>query len=187
MINLSVCLDFARGIRSTIWHKFRRNRKFFIKRTRTSDYYSELRRSVFCLCPLGWAPWSPRIVESVISGCVPVIIADMIALPFPHAINWSQISVTVAEKDVDKLGKILEKVAHTNLTTIQKNLWNEPYRRALLYTDPLANGDATWQIFELLSRKLRDSKATKLHRRQKQKIHDGSEMEDRWMNPISEI
>ena len=111
----------------------------------------------------------------------------MIALPFPHAINWSQISVTVGEKDVDKLGKILEKVAHTNLTTIQKNLWNESYRRALLYTDPLANGDATWQIFELLSRKLRDSKATKSHLRQKQKKIHESEMEEKWMNSSSEI
>ena len=96
-------------------------------------------------------------MESVISGCVPVIIADKIALPFAHAIEWSQISVTVAERDVDKIGKILEKVAHTNLTTIQHNLWNEAYRRALLYTNPLVRGDATWQILELLSRKLRDS------------------------------
>lgn len=145
---------YSRGVRTTIWRKFQRDRRFFIKRTRSPDYQSEIRRSVFCLCPLGWAPWSPRIVESVIFGCVPVIIADNIALPYSHIINWAQISLTVPEKDVGKLGKILEKVSHTNLSTIQKNLWNKKYRQALLYMDPLTSGDATWQILELLSRKL---------------------------------
>lgn len=145
---------YSRGVRTAIWRKFRRDRRFFIKRKRSAEYQSEIRRSVFCLCPLGWAPWSPRIVESVIFGCVPVIIADKIALPYSHVINWTKISLSVPEKDVGKLDKILEKVSRTNLTTIQKNLWKEDHRRALLYTDPLVNGDATWQIFEQLSRKL---------------------------------
>eukprot|EP00250_Pteridium_aquilinum_P011054 c19808_g1_i1 orf=165-1853(+) len=145
---------YSRGVRSIIWQKFRRDRRFFIKRTRSADYQSEIRRSVFCLCPLGWAPWSPRIVESVIFGCVPVIIADKIALPYSHMINWAQISITVPEKDVSKLGKILDKVTRTNLSTIQHNLWSKKYRQAMLYTDPLTSGDSTWQILELLSRSI---------------------------------
>lgn len=145
---------YSRGVRSTIWQKFRRDRRFFIKRTRSPDYQSEIRRSVFCLCPLGWAPWSPRIVESVILGCVPVIIADKIALPYSHIINWAKISISVPEKDVKNLGKILDKVSRTNLSTIQENLWSKKYRQAMLYTDPLVSGDATWQILELLSRKV---------------------------------
>ncbi|KAI5060252.1 hypothetical protein GOP47_0024672 [Adiantum capillus-veneris] len=145
---------YSRGVRSTIWQKFGRRRRFFIKRSRSSDYQSEIQRSVFCLCPLGWAPWSPRIAESVIFGCIPVIIADKIALPYAHMINWSKISVTVPEKDVSKLGKILHKVSQTNLSTIQHNLWNIKHRQALLYADPLSRGDATWQVLELLSRKV---------------------------------
>lgn len=145
---------YSRGVRSIIWQKFRRDRRFFIKRTRSHDYQLEIQRSVFCLCPLGWAPWSPRIVESVIFGCIPVIIADKIALPYAHIINWSQISITIPEKDVGKLGKILDKVTKTNLSTIQENLWNVKYRQALLYMKPLTLGDATWQVLELLSRKV---------------------------------
>ncbi|KAH7276753.1 hypothetical protein KP509_39G020400 [Ceratopteris richardii] len=144
---------YSRGVRSMIWKKFGRNRRFFIKRSRTSGYLSEMRRSVFCLCPLGWAPWSPRIVESAIAGCIPVIIADKIALPYSHVINWSKISVTVPEKDVDKLSEILDRVAESDLTTIQENLWDERNRRALLYMDPLTPGDATWQILDVLSQK----------------------------------
>jgi hypothetical protein len=144
----------GRGIRSTIWQKFRHNHRFFIERTRSPDYHEEIKRSTFCLCPLGWAPWSPRIVESVIFGCVPVIIADKIALPYSHIIDWSKISINVAEKDVGKLSKILNRVSMTNLTQIQANLWNSDYRKALLYMDPMAEGDATWQVFELLSQRL---------------------------------
>ncbi|KAI5060251.1 hypothetical protein GOP47_0024671 [Adiantum capillus-veneris] len=79
---------------------------------------------------------------------------DKIALPYAHMINWSKISVTVPEKDVSKLGKILHKVSQTNLSTIQHNLWNIKHRQALLYADPLSRGDATWQVLELLSRKV---------------------------------
>lgn len=109
---------------------------------------------MFCLCPLGWAPWSPRLVESVALGCVPVIIADGIRLPFPDAVNWPQISLTVAEKDVGKLGMILGHVAATNLTTIQRNLRDARVSRALLFNDQLEEGDATWQVLSALADKL---------------------------------
>jgi hypothetical protein len=114
----------------------------------------EIARSVFCLCPLGWAPWSPRLVESVALGCVPVIIADGIRLPFSSAVNWADISLTVAEKDVGKLDKILQRVAATNLTVIQKNLWDPKTRRALLFNNEIQQGDATWQVLVSLSEKL---------------------------------
>ncbi|GLJ06538.1 hypothetical protein SUGI_0041430 [Cryptomeria japonica] len=145
---------YSKGVRTAIWQKFGHNRKFYIKRKRFQDYQSEIVRSVFCLCPLGWAPWSPRIVESVALGCVPVIIADNISLPYSDVIPWHNISLTVPERDVAKLGKLLEKVAATNLTTIQRNLWKETNSQALLFTDPIQQGDATWQLLEALTRKL---------------------------------
>lgn len=111
---------------------------------------------MFCLCPLGWAPWSPRLVESVALGCVPVIIADGIRLPFSNAVNWPEISLTVAEKDVSKLGTILEHVASTNLSSIQRNLWDPSVRRALLFNEEVIEGDATWQILRELSERLVD-------------------------------
>lgn len=137
-----------------IWRKFNGDRRFYLKRHRFPGYQSEIVRSVFCLCPLGWAPWSPRLVESVALGCVPVIIADGIRLPFPAAVNWAEISITVAEKDIGKLGTILEQVAASNLTTIQKNLWDSKNRRALLFHSQLQEGDATWQVLRSLSEKL---------------------------------
>jgi hypothetical protein len=144
---------YSKGVRTVIWQKFKKNRRFFVKRKRLEGYQSEMLHSKFCLAPLGWAPWSPRIVESVLYGCVPVIIADDIALPFSHVIDWPSISLRVREKDVDKLDRILRHVAATNLTTIQENLWKEENRRALLFTQPLVQGDASWHIFNLLAEK----------------------------------
>lgn len=144
----------SRKVRTEILRKYGGDRRFYLKRHRFAGYQSEIVRSVFCLCPLGWAPWSPRLVESVALGCVPVLIADGIRLPFESAVNWPEISLTVPERDVGKLGDILEHVTKTNLTIIQRNLWDPETRRALLYSDPMEEGDATWQVMNELSWRL---------------------------------
>ncbi|KAG4979882.1 hypothetical protein AAZX31_12G076500 [Glycine max] len=145
---------YSKKVRTVIWRKFNGDRRFYLQRQRFAGYQSEIARSVFCLCPLGWAPWSPRLVESVALGCVPVIIADGIRLPFISAVKWPEISITVAEKDVGRLAEILERVAATNLSTIQRNLWDPVTRSALLFNSQVQKGDATWQILRALSEKL---------------------------------
>ncbi|ESW04319.1 hypothetical protein PHAVU_011G085300 [Phaseolus vulgaris] len=148
---------YSKKVRTMIWRKFNGDRRFYLQRHRFAGYQSEIARSVFCLCPLGWAPWSPRLVESVALGCVPVVIADGIQLPFSSVVKWSEISITVAEKDVGRLAEILERVAATNLSTIQKNLWDPATRRALLFNNQVGEGDATWQVLHALSEKLERS------------------------------
>lgn len=139
-----------RKVRTELLQRYGRNRKFYLKRKRYGDYRSEMARSLFCLCPLGWAPWSPRLVESVLLGCIPVIIADNIRLPFPSVLQWSDISLQVAEKDVASLETVLDHVVATNLTVIQKNLWDPVKRKALVFNRPLEEGDATWRVLREL-------------------------------------
>ncbi|EFH55373.1 hypothetical protein ARALYDRAFT_481698 [Arabidopsis lyrata subsp. lyrata] len=148
---------YSKRVRTKIWRSYGGDRRFYLQRQRFSGYQLEIARSVFCLCPLGWAPWSPRLVESVALGCVPVIIADGIRLPFPSAVRWPDISLTVAERDVGKLGDILEHVVATNLSVIQRNLEDPSVRRALMFNVPSREGDATWQVLEALSKKLNRS------------------------------
>lgn len=145
---------YSKAVRTHIWRNYNNDRRFYLKRHRYAGYQSEIARSVFCLCPLGWAPWSPRLVESVALGCVPVIIADGIRLPFDDVVPWADISLTVAERDVTRLGPILDHVARTNLTAIQRNLWDPSVRRALLFNDRIEKGDATWQVLRALANKL---------------------------------
>ncbi|KAG9146489.1 hypothetical protein Leryth_011757 [Lithospermum erythrorhizon] len=145
---------YSKKVRTVIWKKYGGDRRFYLKRHRFAGYQSEIVRSKFCLCPLGWAPWSPRLVESVVLGCVPVIIADGIRLPFSSTVSWAEISLTVAESDVDKLGPILEHVMATNFTSIQRKLWDSDIRNSLLFNNPMVEGDATWHILESLSLKV---------------------------------
>ncbi|KAL5217706.1 hypothetical protein ABZP36_018390 [Zizania latifolia] len=141
---------YSKKVRTEVLQRYGRNRKFYLKRKRYDNYQSEMARSLFCLCPLGWAPWSPRLVESVLLGCIPVIIADDIRLPFPSVLQWSDISLQVAEKDVASLEMVLDHVVATNLTIIQKNLWDPVKRNALVFNRPLEEGDATWQVLREL-------------------------------------
>uniref|UniRef100_A0A0D9VNF1 Exostosin GT47 domain-containing protein n=1 Tax=Leersia perrieri TaxID=77586 RepID=A0A0D9VNF1_9ORYZ len=141
---------YSKKVRTELLQKYGRNRKFYLKRKRYGNYRSEMARSLFCLCPLGWAPWSPRLVESVLLGCIPVIIADNIRLPFPSVLQWSDISLQVAEKDVASLEMVLDHVVATNLTIIQKNLWDPAKRKALVFNRPMEEGDATWQVLREL-------------------------------------
>lgn len=144
-------------MRTEIWNRYGNNKRFYLRRKRFDGFRTEISRSVFCLCPLGWAPWSPRLVESVALGCVPVIIADGIRLPFPSAVPWAHISITVPERHVDQLESILDHVAATNLTDIQRNLWDPSIRRALLFHRPMRDGDATWQVLNALEGKMHRS------------------------------
>ncbi|KMZ69151.1 pectin beta-glucuronyltransferase, family GT47 [Zostera marina] len=145
---------YSKKVRTEILRRYETNPKFYIKRKRYDGFRSEIARSVFCLCPRGWAPWSPRLVESVILGCIPVIIADGIRLPFPIAVPWENISITIEENKVREIERVLDHVAVTNLSTIQKNLWDPNIRNALVYNRQIREGDATWQILRALMAKL---------------------------------
>jgi probable glucuronoxylan glucuronosyltransferase IRX7 len=87
-------------------------------------------------------------------GCIPVIIADDIRLPFQNTIKWDEISLTVAERDIGRLESVLDHVAKTNLTAIQRNLWDPVKRRALLFNSRVVEGDATWHVIQELAGKL---------------------------------
>jgi hypothetical protein len=97
-------------------------------------------------------------VESVLLGCIPVIIADNIRLPFSNVLRWTDISLQVAERDIANLEAVLDHVAATNLTTIQRNLWDPVKRRALVFNRPMEEGDATWQVLKELEAKLDQSR-----------------------------
>ena len=64
------------------------------------------------------------------------------------------ISLTVPERDMVKLGRVLERVIATNLSDIQMNLWNDTIRWALLFNELLHHGDSTWQVLQGLTHKL---------------------------------
>ena len=59
------------------------------------EYTKLMLASKFCLMLDGQAPWSPRLVEYIAAGCVPVIVSDALLPPFQRILNWSTFSVHV--------------------------------------------------------------------------------------------
>ncbi|AQK88208.1 putative beta-14-xylosyltransferase IRX10L [Zea mays] len=145
---------YARGARASVWENFKNNPLFDISTDHPPTYYEDMQRSVFCLCPLGWAPWSPRLVEAVVFGCIPVIIADDIVLPFADAIPWEEIGVFVAEDDVPQLDSILTSIPTDVVLRKQRLLANPSMKQAMLFPQPAQPGDAFHQILNGLARKL---------------------------------
>ncbi|PWZ19639.1 putative glucuronosyltransferase [Zea mays] len=144
---------YARGARASVWENFKNNPLFDISTDHPPTYYEDMQRSVFCLCPLGWAPWSPRLVEAVVFGCIPLIIADIV-LPFADAIPWEEIGVFVTEEDVPKLDSILTSIPTDVILRKQRLLANPSMKQAMLFPQPAQAGDAFHQILNGLARKL---------------------------------
>ena len=97
--------EYSNGIRNELFTQYADDPLFHLGLGKTPQYVENLRRSVFCLCPRGFAVWSPRLYESIVSGCIPVIIADNIHLPFSFkgsGVDWRDFSIMVPESRVRK-------------------------------------------------------------------------------------
>ena len=64
------------------------------------DYVPLMSRSHFTLCPAGFGRWSFRLVQAVLTGSIPVLLADGYVLPFATRIPWDSFLVRVPERDV---------------------------------------------------------------------------------------
>ena len=98
-----------------------------------SDYILEMGHSRFCLCPGGWAPWSPRMIESLFIGCIPVILADDLALPASRYINKEEYLValpqnmTVSELDYHLRSIAMEDIARKRSKSFEIQSLYNPY------------------------------------------------------------
>lgn len=61
-----------------------------------SLYLRRMLSSVFCLAARGDTPSSRRTYEAIATGCIPVIIADDLVLPFRKRLQWDTFSVSEA-------------------------------------------------------------------------------------------
>jgi hypothetical protein len=73
-------------------------------------YYREMKRSVFCLCPAGWTPWTKRFYEAILVGSIPVVIPGDFVPPFTDRIDYRKFTVTVQERSIPDLASILRAI-----------------------------------------------------------------------------
>ncbi|CAA7397187.1 unnamed protein product [Spirodela intermedia] len=82
-------------------------------------YSRYMQSSKFCICPRGFQVYSPRVVEAILHGCVPVIISDHYAPPFFEVLNWGAFSVVVPEADIPRLKEILSSIPRERYLALQ--------------------------------------------------------------------
>ncbi|KAH1258125.1 putative glycosyltransferase [Glycine max] len=102
---------------------------------RSENYEVELASSVFC----GVLPgdgWSGRMEDSVLQGCIPVIIQDGIFLPYENVLNYDSFAVRIPEDEIPNLIKILRGINDTEikfkLANVQKIWQRFLYRDSVL-------------------------------------------------------
>ncbi|XP_050227450.1 uncharacterized protein LOC126677057 [Mercurialis annua] len=103
--------------------------------SRSENYNDDLASSVFC----GVLPgdgWSGRMEDSVLQGCIPVVIQDGIFLPYENILNYESFAVRIREDEIPNLIKILRGFNETEkefkLKNVQKIWQRFLYRDAVL-------------------------------------------------------
>ncbi|PHT36485.1 putative glycosyltransferase [Capsicum baccatum] len=83
------------------------------------SYYGMIRKSKFCICPSGYEVASPRMVEALYMGCVPVLLKDHYVAPFNDVLNWKSFAVEMNSTDTLNLKKILMSIPQQQYIIMQ--------------------------------------------------------------------
>ncbi|KAL8504087.1 hypothetical protein ACS0TY_022716 [Phlomoides rotata] len=85
-------------------------------------YTWHMKNSKYCICAKGYEVNSPRVVEAIMYGCVPVIISDNFVPPFFEILNWESFAVFVLEKDIPDLKNVLLSISERRYGVMQKRV-----------------------------------------------------------------
>lgn len=139
--------SYSRGVRQKLQSLYGRDPRFTFEEGSVSTriYTEELLSHTFCLCPLGYATWSPRLIDSVVAGCIPVIIGDSTNYPFSNLLDYSKFAVRISETDAVHPGRLIAKLSQYTAEQVEvmQSTLRSPIVRFFLTYVPTASTSST--------------------------------------------
>ncbi|KAG1674838.1 hypothetical protein FOA52_015226 [Chlamydomonas sp. UWO 241] len=97
---------YSANVRQKVHYHYH-NRTNWTVASRAPSYDRELRRSIFCLAPLGGGHGQRQIIVAAM-GCIPVTIGDGVYQPLEPALDWKSFSVQIDEADIPTMHETLD-------------------------------------------------------------------------------
>ncbi|XP_020530561.1 probable glycosyltransferase At5g25310 [Amborella trichopoda] len=112
------------------------------------NYYDLMSKSKYCLCPSGYEVASPRVVEAIHSGCVPVLISNSYVLPFSDVLRWEAFTVSLSLSEIPRVKEILEGIPEGEYQRLRENLGR--VRRHFVLNQPAQRLDVFHMVMHSL-------------------------------------
>lgn len=114
----------------------------------STSYTDYMRSSKYCISARGYEAYTPRVVEAIFHGCVPVILSDNYVPPFFETLNWESFAVFVLERDIPNLKRILESIPEERYVEMQRRVMQ--VQRHFLWHDRAEKFDVFHMILHSL-------------------------------------
>jgi hypothetical protein len=149
---------YSFGVRQRLYDLYANDTSIAMLEGHTPNYTDELMSSTFCLSLPGNAMWSPRLIDAILLGCIPIIMTDGVALPFHPLLDWRKFSVRILQKDLHRLKDIVLSLSPARIADMRAALADAA--PAFVYNVPMQTGDAGHMVMQQL--KLRAMAGAKL-------------------------
>jgi hypothetical protein len=129
---------YSHGVRQALVKHYANHTDIYVRTEHASVktvYYAELHSSVFCLCPGGWSPWSPRLFECIAFGAIPVVFDRDIKFPFETSVDYNKIVLHIVSHQMDQLESFLRQALLNTSDIIARQDYMKSIRSSFVWSN----------------------------------------------------